>query len=56
MSLMLAILLAVLVVAAASAAGRMDGVSGCEGRIIRVNLVPCFAYCLVAILVLWSLA
>ena len=32
------------------------GVSGCEGRIIRVNLVPCFAYCLVAILVLGFLA
>ncbi|MCQ2389749.1 MAG: hypothetical protein MJ138_08550 [Kiritimatiellae bacterium] len=30
--------------------------SGCEGRIIRVNLVPCLAYCLVAILVLWMLA
>ena len=28
------------------------GVSGCEGRIIRVNLVPCLVYCLVAILVL----
>ena len=28
------------------------GVSGCEGRIIRVNLVPCLAYCLVTILVL----
>lgn len=32
------------------------GVSGCEGRIIRVNLVPCLAYCLVAVLVLWCLA
>ena len=32
------------------------GVSGCEGRIIRVNLIPCLAYCLVAILVLGFLA
>lgn len=32
------------------------GVSGCEGRIIRINLIPCFVYCLVAILVLGLLA
>ena len=32
------------------------GVSGCEGRIIRTNLIPCFVYCLVAILVLGLLA
>ncbi len=32
------------------------GVSGCEGRIIRANLVPCLVYCLVAVLVLLLLA
>ena len=32
------------------------GVSGCEGRFIRVNLVPCFVYCVVAIIVLGLLA
>ena len=32
------------------------GVSGCEGRIIRINLIPCFVYCLIAILVLGLLA
>lgn len=32
------------------------GVSGCEGRIIRVNLIPCLAYCLIVVLVLGLLA
>ena len=32
------------------------GVSGSEGRIIRVNLIPCFAYCLIVVLVLGFLA
>ena len=32
------------------------GVSGCEGRIIRINLIPCFVYCLVAIVVLGLVA
>ena len=32
------------------------GVTGNEGRIIRVNLLPCFAYCLIVVLVLGFLA
>ena len=32
------------------------GVAGNEGRIIRVNLVPCFVYCLIVIAVLGTLA
>jgi len=32
------------------------GVTGNEGRIIRVNLVPCLAYCVIVILVLGVLA
>ena len=32
------------------------GVSGSEGRIIRINLVPCIAYCVVAIFVLLCFA
>ena len=38
------------------AACATTGVSGCEGRIIRINLVPCLVYCLVAVLVLLLLA
>ena len=33
-------------------ASTTTGVSGSEGRIIRVNLIPCFAYCLIVVLVL----
>lgn len=32
------------------------GVSGNEGRIIKINLLPCFIYCLIAIAVLWCFA
>ena len=32
------------------------GIAGSEGRIIRANLLPCFAYCAVAIFVLLCFA
>ena len=38
------------------AACATTGVTGCEGRIIRINLIPCFVYCLIVILVLGFLA
>ena len=38
------------------AACATTGVTGNEGRIIRVNLVPCFAYCVIVVLVLGAFA
>ena len=34
------------------AACATTGVTGCEGRIIRINLLPCLAYCVIVILAL----
>ena len=43
-------------VLAGEKAFKTTGVTGCEGRIIRINIIPCFAYCLIVVLVLGFLA